>query len=82
MKSATVADLRNNFSRISKWIEEGETVHITKRGRQFAKLEPESTKPKDKVSPVNHMDRLKKIYGDDPVKGDSQAIISEARGEQ
>ena len=28
MKTAAVADLRNNFRRISGWIEHGETVQI------------------------------------------------------
>lgn len=39
-KSATVADLRNNFRRVSAWIENGEAVEITKRGRRFARLLP------------------------------------------
>lgn len=38
MKTATVADLRNNFRRVSTWIEHGETVQIIKRGRAFAQL--------------------------------------------
>jgi antitoxin (DNA-binding transcriptional repressor) of toxin-antitoxin stability system len=40
IKSATVADLRNNFRRVSAWIENGEAVEITKRGRRFARLLP------------------------------------------
>lgn len=40
MKTATVADLRNNFRRVSAWIENGETVEIVKRGRPFARLVP------------------------------------------
>jgi len=38
MKTATVADLRNNFRRVAAWIEHGETVQIFKRGRAFAQL--------------------------------------------
>ncbi len=38
MKTATVADLRNHFRRVSSWIEHGETVQILKRGRAFAQL--------------------------------------------
>jgi antitoxin (DNA-binding transcriptional repressor) of toxin-antitoxin stability system len=44
MKRASVADLRNKFARISKWIEAGEVVEITKRGRAFATLK--SAKPR------------------------------------
>lgn len=40
MKTATVADLRNHFRRVSAWIENGETVEIIKRGRTFARLVP------------------------------------------
>jgi antitoxin (DNA-binding transcriptional repressor) of toxin-antitoxin stability system len=40
MKTATVADLRNHFRRVSAWIENGETVEIVKRGRPFARLVP------------------------------------------
>ncbi|MCI0744173.1 MAG: hypothetical protein L0Y58_02105 [Verrucomicrobia subdivision 3 bacterium] len=41
MKTATVRDLRNNFSRVSRWIAKGETVQIVKRGRPFARVVPE-----------------------------------------
>jgi antitoxin (DNA-binding transcriptional repressor) of toxin-antitoxin stability system len=40
MKQATVADLRNNFRRVSAWIENGEPVEIIRRGRPFARLVP------------------------------------------
>ncbi len=45
MKTATVRDLRNSFSRVSKWLEAGETVQIIKRGRPYARVVPEP-KPK------------------------------------
>ncbi len=40
MKTATVADLRNHFTRIAKWIEEGQPIAITRRGQAFATLSP------------------------------------------
>jgi antitoxin (DNA-binding transcriptional repressor) of toxin-antitoxin stability system len=45
MKSATVRDIRNEFSRISKWLEAGETVQVLKRGKPYARVIPE---PKSK----------------------------------
>jgi antitoxin (DNA-binding transcriptional repressor) of toxin-antitoxin stability system len=45
MKTATVRDLRNDFHRISKWLEKGEVVQVFKRGRPFARVIPE---PKSK----------------------------------
>lgn len=41
MKTATVRDLRNQFRRLSKWLEKGETVQIVKRGKPFARVVPE-----------------------------------------
>jgi antitoxin (DNA-binding transcriptional repressor) of toxin-antitoxin stability system len=41
MKTATVRELRNDFGRLSKWLEKGETVSIVKRGKPFARVVPE-----------------------------------------
>jgi antitoxin (DNA-binding transcriptional repressor) of toxin-antitoxin stability system len=40
MKTATVRELRNSFARISRWLEAGEPVEVTKRGRLFARILP------------------------------------------
>jgi antitoxin (DNA-binding transcriptional repressor) of toxin-antitoxin stability system len=42
MKTATVRDLRNEFARLSKWLERGETIEILKRGKPVASLVPKS----------------------------------------
>jgi len=39
-RRATVADLRNNFRRLSAWLENGESIEITKRGKSFAHIVP------------------------------------------
>jgi antitoxin (DNA-binding transcriptional repressor) of toxin-antitoxin stability system len=40
MKTATVRELRNNFGRLSKWLEKGETIEILKRGKPMVELVP------------------------------------------
>ena len=40
MKTATVRDLRNHFADLTKWIEQGEPVTITRRGVVIAMLSP------------------------------------------
>lgn len=40
MKTATVRELRNDFGRLSKWLEKGETIEILKRGKPVAELVP------------------------------------------
>ena len=42
MKTATIRDLRNNFARLSKWLDRGETIEIIKRGKHVADLVPKS----------------------------------------
>jgi len=65
MKTAIVADLRNNFRRVSSWIEHGETVQIIKRGRAFAQLTgwAEISSPKAAPKP-DIMARLQEVWGD------------------
>jgi antitoxin (DNA-binding transcriptional repressor) of toxin-antitoxin stability system len=62
MKTATVADLRNNFHRISALIESGQTVEITKRGRPFAKLSP--LPRKRKLVKPDFLAQIKEVWGD------------------
>ena len=40
MKTATVADLRNDFRRVAAWLSQGEEVEIRRRGKPFARLMP------------------------------------------
>ena len=49
MKTATVRELRNHYTSVMKWIEAGEEVKISKRGKIIARLVPEKTKAKGKV---------------------------------
>ena len=40
MNTATTADLRNHFRRVSAWLDNGESVEILKRGKPYATLLP------------------------------------------
>jgi antitoxin (DNA-binding transcriptional repressor) of toxin-antitoxin stability system len=64
MRTATVADLRNHFRRVSAWIENGETVQIVKRGRAFARLVPEEAPAAPHFDAGKHLKRLREIWGD------------------
>ena len=65
MKTATVADLRNNFRRVSTWIEHGETVQIVKRGRAFAQLSAIPAQQKKGVLPAKPviLAQLREVWG-------------------
>lgn len=63
MKTATVADLRNRFRRVSAWIESGEPVEIVKRGKAFARLVPVPPSPRRKLVKPDFAKRRKTIWG-------------------
>jgi hypothetical protein len=61
-KTATVADLRNNFRRVSAWLENGESVEIIKRGRRFARLTPAAAAPTKPVK-IDFAGKLRAVWG-------------------
>jgi antitoxin (DNA-binding transcriptional repressor) of toxin-antitoxin stability system len=61
-KTATVADLRNNFRRVSAWLENGESVEIIKRGRRFARLVP-AIATLEKPAKVDFAAQLLAVWG-------------------
>ena len=63
MKTATVRDLRNRFAAVSRWIEEGEEVRITKRGRAIARLVPEPPDRRRSSKIPDFSRRVKEIFG-------------------
>ena len=42
MKTTTVRELRNNYSKVLKWVAKGEEVDVTRRGKIVAKVVPPS----------------------------------------
>lgn len=80
MKTATVRDLRNHFAQVSAWIEGGEEVELTKRGKVVARIIPVRSKAPAKPA-AHYLRRLKRIYGDQ-VTSDSQELIREGRGDR
>lgn len=64
MKTASIRDLRNSFARVSRWLEAGETVEVTKRGRVFAHLLPASSPKAKRVPKPDILARLKADFGD------------------
>ena len=80
MKTATVADLRNNFAAVSKWIHDGEQVVITKRGRAFATLTP--ARERLTLAPLDRMARLQRLFPDGPVVGDARDAVDYDRGDR
>ena len=79
MKTATVADLRNNFRRVASWIEHGETVQIIKRGKAFAQLTSLAEVSTSRLAPKpDIMARLQEVWGDRVFSMDEVTAMREA----
>jgi antitoxin (DNA-binding transcriptional repressor) of toxin-antitoxin stability system len=76
-KTATVAELRNNFRRVSAWIENGEAVEIVKRGRPFARLQPLAEGSKKPVK-VDFARQLRATWGKRVFSADEVGAMREA----
>lgn len=77
MKTATVRQLRHQFGTVLNWVEEGERVEISKRGKIIALLTPPPPpKPPRSRKRPDFAARLKRIYGDKVLRGD---VIVEER---
>ena len=80
MRTATVADLRNNFARLSQWLADGESIQITRRGHRFATLKPAANAPQ-KVEWPDFEARRNRIFPEGPPPGKPiSEIVSEGRG--
>lgn len=66
MKTATVRELRNDFPRIEAWVNEGESVNISKRGKVIATLVPASANSGESsvVPKPDIMARLRETWGE------------------
>lgn len=84
MKTANVADLRNNFGVIAAWIGDGETVSIHKRGKPFAKLVPATEGEERPMPKIDFAGRLRKIWGDRVFSDEEVATMrtAELEGEE
>jgi antitoxin (DNA-binding transcriptional repressor) of toxin-antitoxin stability system len=82
MRTASVADLRNRFATVSRWIYQGEPVAIQKRGKPFAILSPAEKKRKKPAQLPDFEARLRRIYGGRIPKGATAAeIVDYLRGD-
>lgn len=64
MKTATVRDLRTKFPVLARWMDNGEAIEITRRGRVIARLTPAADEKKGKAKKPDMMKQLREIYGD------------------
>jgi antitoxin (DNA-binding transcriptional repressor) of toxin-antitoxin stability system len=72
MKTASVRELRNEFGKLSRWLERGETIQIVKSGQPYARVIPEPKQPRTFLGACPSPDPLPADI-DDPVMVDWEA---------
>ena len=81
MKTATVRDLRTKFPVLSRWLDDGQQIEITRRGRVIALLTPAGNPKPGKLKKPDIMKQLREIYGDYVMpEEEAQAIMDLSRG--
>ena len=63
MRTASISEVRHDFSRILEWVANGETVAITRRSEIVAHLSPATRKPSAPAKTPDVASRLQKIFG-------------------
>jgi prevent-host-death family protein len=64
MRTASIREVRHDFSRILEWVANGEEVTITKRRETVARLLPVRRKNVARRKMPDVIARLEKIFGD------------------
>ena len=82
MKTATVRDLRNHFSRIAKWLKNGDEVVITMRGKTIGRIVPERL-PQSKIAMPDFAARITREYPHPQIPPEESAALRNAlRGDR
>ena len=64
MKTVTVRDLRNNFSKVESWLGEGEEIRIEKRGKAIGFISATPKAGAEAGKKVDWAARRKEIWGE------------------
>lgn len=64
MKTVTLRDLRNNFSKLEVWLEEGHEIQIEKRGHPIAILKGLGPHAENRIAKPDFAARRSAIWGE------------------
>lgn len=80
MKSTTVRELRNNYSKVLKWVAKGEEVEVTRRGKAVAKVVPIALPRPAEVDWSKSAALNRKAWSTVLTAEQSAAILTESQG--
>ena len=64
MKTTTVREVRHAFPKVLRWVQEGETVNVTRRGRVVVQMIPPAAQKPRKVQMPDFAARARAYCGD------------------
>ncbi len=80
MKSTTVRELRNNYSKVLKWVAKGEEVEVTRRGKAVAKVVPVTLPSPTEVDWSKSAALNRKAWSTVLTAEQSAAVLAESQG--
>lgn len=80
MKSTTVRELRNNYSRVLQWVAKGEIVEVTRRGVVVAKVIPPTPVKSIKADWSQSAALHRQTWSTTLTSKQSAAILGESQG--
>lgn len=80
MKSTTVRELRNNYSKVLKWVARGEEVLVTRSGRPVAKVVPHESSRPARVDWSRSAALARKPWSTSLSAAESAAILADSQG--
>lgn len=80
MKSTTVRELRNNYTKVLQWVSKGEEVEVTRRGKVVAKVVPPGTTDQVEVDWSKSAALNRKREGKTLTAAESASIRAESQG--
>lgn len=80
MRSTTVRELRNNYSKVLKWVSKGEEVEVTRRGKVVAKVVPPASTLPEEMDWSESAALTRKPWSVSLSTDQSAAILAESQG--
>ena len=80
MKTTTVRELRNNYSKVLQWVSKGEEVEVTRRGKVVAKVIPPTSAKAGKVDWAQSAALTRRAWSNPLTAKESAAILTDSQG--
>ncbi len=81
MKTATVRELRNHYTKLLRWVARGEEVEVTRRGKVVARVIPPGLARMDKVDWARSAALNRPAWSATLTAEQSAAIMADSRGD-